>query len=66
MKSSRQDEGDESKDMLKGVAKEATGALIGDHANKAKRLWDQTKGASSINSCSILVALLKWQLCFPT
>jgi uncharacterized protein YjbJ (UPF0337 family) len=31
--------------MLKGVAKEATGALTADDSRRAKGLWDQRKGA---------------------
>jgi len=45
MKSSKQDKGEGTKDMLKGVAKEATGTLRGDDAKKAKGLSDQRKGA---------------------
>ena len=45
MKSSRQDKGEGTKDMLKGVAKEATGALGGDATRRAKGLSDQRKGA---------------------
>ncbi len=45
MKSSRQDKGEGAKDMLKGMAKEATGALSGDDTRRAKGLSDQRKGA---------------------
>ncbi len=45
MKSSRQDKGEGTKDTLKGVAKEATGALRGDDTGGAKGLSDQRKGA---------------------
>ena len=45
MKSSRQDKGEGTKDMLKGLAKEATGTLRGDDTNRAKGLSDQRKGA---------------------
>ena len=45
MKSSRQDKGEGTKDMLKGVAKEATGTLRGDDAKRARGLSDQRKGA---------------------
>jgi uncharacterized protein YjbJ (UPF0337 family) len=45
MKSSKQDKGEGTKDMLKGVAREATGALRGDDAKRAKGLSDQRKGA---------------------
>jgi uncharacterized protein YjbJ (UPF0337 family) len=45
MKSSRQDKREGSKDTLKGVAKEATGALKGDDTKRAKGLTDQRKGA---------------------
>jgi uncharacterized protein YjbJ (UPF0337 family) len=45
MKSSRQDKREGTKDTLKGVAKEATGALRGDDSEKAKGLSVQRKGA---------------------
>ena len=45
VKSSRQDKGEGTKDILKGVVKEATGALRGDDAKRAKGLSDQRKGA---------------------
>jgi uncharacterized protein YjbJ (UPF0337 family) len=45
MKSSRQDKREGAKDTLKGVAKEATGALRGDNTRRAKGLSDQRKGA---------------------
>jgi uncharacterized protein YjbJ (UPF0337 family) len=45
MKSSRQDKREGTKDTLKGVAKEATGALKGDDATRAKGLSAQRKGA---------------------
>jgi uncharacterized protein YjbJ (UPF0337 family) len=45
MKSSKQDKGEGSKDLLKGVAKEATGAFRGDDAKMAKGLSDQREGA---------------------
>ena len=45
MKSSKQDKGEGAKDMLKGVAKETTGALTGDDTKRAKGLSDQRKGA---------------------
>jgi uncharacterized protein YjbJ (UPF0337 family) len=45
MKSSRQDKGEGTKDMLKGLAKEATGTLRGDDAKRARGLSDQRKGA---------------------
>jgi uncharacterized protein YjbJ (UPF0337 family) len=44
MKSSRQDKREATRDTLKGVAKEATGALRRDDTKRAKRLSDQ-KGA---------------------
>ena len=46
VKSSKRDKGEGTKDMLKGVAKEATGALRGDDTKRAKGLSDQRKGAS--------------------
>ena len=45
MKSSGQDKGEGTKDTLKGMAKEATGALRGDDNKKAKGVSDQRKGA---------------------
>jgi uncharacterized protein YjbJ (UPF0337 family) len=45
VKSSRQDKGEGTKDILKGVAKEATGILRGNDAKRAKGLSDQRKGA---------------------
>ena len=45
MKSSRQEKGEATKDTLKGVVKEATGALRGDDTKRAKGLSDQRKGA---------------------
>jgi uncharacterized protein YjbJ (UPF0337 family) len=45
MKSSRQDKREATRDTLKGVAKEATGALRGDDTKRAKGLSDQGKGA---------------------
>lgn len=45
MKSSRQDKGEGTRDMLKGVAKEATGALSGNDTRRARGLSDQRKGA---------------------
>lgn len=45
MKSSRQDKREATRDTLKGVAKEATGALRGDDTKRAKGLSDQRKGA---------------------
>jgi uncharacterized protein YjbJ (UPF0337 family) len=45
MKSSRQDKREATKDTLKGVAKEASGALRGDDAQRARGLSDQRKGA---------------------
>jgi len=45
MKSSRQDKREGAKDMLKGVAKEASGALRGDDTKRAKGLSAQRKGA---------------------
>ena len=43
VKSSRQDKGEGTKDILKGVVKEATGALRGDDAKRAKGL-SRTRG----------------------
>jgi uncharacterized protein YjbJ (UPF0337 family) len=45
VKSSRQDKGEGTKYTLKGMAKEATGALRGDDAKRAKGPSDQRKGA---------------------
>ena len=45
MKSSRQDKREATKDTLKGVATEATGALSGDDTKRAEGLSDQRKGA---------------------
>ncbi len=44
MESNTQDKGEGTKDMLKGLAKEATGALRGDDTKRAKGLSDQRKG----------------------
>ena len=45
MKSSRQNKREATKDTLKGVAREATGALRGNDTKRAKGLSDQRKGA---------------------
>ena len=45
MKSSRRDKREATGDTLKGLAKEAGGALKGDDSKRAKGLSDQRKGA---------------------
>ncbi len=45
MKSSRQDKREGTRDTLKGVAREATGALKGNDTRRARGLSDQRKGA---------------------